>query len=78
MGSGPAAGGGQVQLLGGGQSSQGGSVSGGVSILCPLAGGMPVAFTQEDFLVYVILFRQGKQRDIDKKQDIDLQSRENF
>ena len=39
-GSGPASGGG-----GGGQSA------GGVSILRPLAGGMPLAFTQEDFLV---------------------------
>ena len=54
-GSGPAGrgGGGQVK----GQSSQGGggqvqSAGGGeVSILCPLAGGMPLAFTQEDFLV---------------------------
>ena len=39
---------------GGVRSSQGGSVQpgvGGVSILHPLAGGMPLAFTQEDFLV---------------------------
>ena len=43
-------GGGQVQPPGGGG---GGSVSRGgrVSILRPLAGGMPLAFTQEDFLV---------------------------
>ena len=40
-GSGPA-GGGQVQPAGG-----------GVSILHPLVGGMPLAFTQEDFLVYL-------------------------
>ena len=63
-GSGPAAGGesgpaggGQVQLPGGVRSScrRGGSgpAGGGVSILCPLAGGMPLAFTQEDFLVSV-------------------------
>ena len=45
-GSGPARGG-QVQL-GGVRSSQ----QGGVSILRPLAGGMPLAFTQEDFLVF--------------------------
>ena len=50
-------GGGQVQLVGGwsGQSAdgRGGQVQpgGGVSILRPLAGGMPLAFTQEDFLV---------------------------
>ena len=57
-------GGDQVQPVGGGQVSQpmGGGVSGpaggggvsqqgGVSILHPLAGGMPLAFTQEDFLV---------------------------
>ena len=52
-------GGGQVQLAGGVRSSwRGGSVqlgggqsAGGVSILRPLAGGMPLAFTQEDFLV---------------------------
>ena len=43
-GSGPAGRGGQVHL-GGGQSV------GGVSILRPLAGSMPLAFTQEDFLV---------------------------
>ena len=36
------------QLTGGGQVQPGG---GGVSILRPLAGGMPLAFTQEDFLV---------------------------
>ena len=57
----PAGRGGSVQLVGGvrsvhpggGQSSWGGgqSVGGGVSILRPLAGGMPLAFTQEDFLV---------------------------
>ena len=59
----PGGGGGQVQLLGGGQVSlaRGGQVQlprggsgptgGGVSILRPLAGGMPLAFTQEDFLV---------------------------
>ena len=50
-GSGPAAGGvrsrgGQVQPAGGGQVQPG-----GVSILRPLAGGMPLAFTQKDFLV---------------------------
>ena len=39
-------GGGQVQLREGVRSSRG-----GVSILRPLAGGMPLAFTQEDFLV---------------------------
>ena len=55
-------GGGSVQPAGGvspaggvGQStSRGGSVQsvgGVVSILCPLAGSMPLAFTQEDFLV---------------------------
>ena len=43
-------GGGQVQPAGGVRSScQGGG--GGSSILHPLAGGMPLAFTQEDFLV---------------------------
>ena len=52
----PGGGVGQVQLPGGVRSSRGGggSVSrggGGVSILRPLAGGMPLAFTQEDFLV---------------------------
>ena len=41
--------GGQVQL-GGGQSVSGGE---GVSILRPLAGGMPLAFTQEDCLVEI-------------------------
>ena len=45
-----------VQLAGGGGSVQpagGGSVQleGGVSILRPLADSMPLAFTQEDFLV---------------------------
>ena len=64
-GSGPASGGGQVQLAGGGVGQVqpgGGQVQlaggrgqsaggGGVSILRPLAGGMPLAFTQEDFLV---------------------------
>ena len=59
-GSGPAGeGGGQVQLAGGGVrfSWGGGSVSGGggVSILRPLAGGMPLAFTQEDFLVFLLI-----------------------
>ena len=45
--SGPGAGGGGSGPAGGGvRSSQG-----GVSILRPLAGGMPLAFTQEDFLV---------------------------
>ena len=44
--SGPVAGGGSVQPGGGGQSA-----GGGVSILRPLASGMPLAFTQEDFLV---------------------------
>ena len=38
--------GGQVQLGGGS-----GPAGGGVSILRPLVGGMPLAFTQEDFLV---------------------------
>ena len=44
--------GGRGQPGGGGQL--GGSVQpgGGVSILRPLAGGMPLAFTQEDFLVF--------------------------
>ena len=52
-------GGGQVRVQpGGGQVSRGwggGSVqpAGGVSILRPLTGGMPLAFTQEDFLVSV-------------------------
>ena len=55
----PHLGGGQVSPAGGGGSGQssrwgggGGSVqpAGGVSILSPLAGGMPLAFTQEDFL----------------------------
>ena len=55
----PVGGGGvQVQLVGGVRSSQQGGVRssrwGGVSILRPLAGGMPLAFTQEDFLVLVI------------------------
>ena len=46
-GSGPASGGGgQVQPAGGD----------GVSILHPLAGGMPLAFTQEDFLVLTMRF----------------------
>ena len=54
-------GGGQVQLAGGGQVQPGGASGpaggggqlqpGGVMILRPLAGGMPLAFTQEDFLV---------------------------
>ena len=41
-------------IRGGGSVQPGGGVSqrgGGVSILRPLAGGMPLAFTQEDFLV---------------------------
>ena len=53
----PARGGGQIHL-GGSQSSWGGSVqpaegsvSGGVSILHPLAGSMSLVFMQEDFLV---------------------------
>ena len=37
--------------MGGCQHLAGG---GGVSILCRLAGGMPLAFTQEDFLVVVV------------------------
>ena len=45
-------GGGQVQPAGGGVSQRGH----GVSILCPLAGGMPLAFTQEVFLVLKIFF----------------------
>ena len=45
------AGGGQVSPVGGGGGS-GQSADGGVSILHPLAGGMPLAFTQEDFLVF--------------------------
>ena len=55
-------GGDQVSQGGSGQSPAGGGLSpadrgggqsagGGVSILRPLAGGMPLAFTQEDFLV---------------------------
>ena len=46
---------GQVQPAGGVRSSWQGGVSqpGGVSILRPLAGGMPLAFTQEVFLVYL-------------------------
>ena len=39
-----------IQPVGSGQRS---IQPGGVSILCPLAGGMPLAFTQEDFLVHV-------------------------
>ena len=53
-GSGPARGGvsGPAGEGGGSGPARGGSVSeGGVSILRPLAGGMPLAFTQEDFLV---------------------------
>ena len=42
---------GQVQPAGGGQSA------GGVSILRPLAGGMPLAFTQEVFLVSLITWK---------------------
>ena len=42
----PARGGSGPAGWGGVRSSQG-----GVSILCPLVGGMPLAFTQEDFLV---------------------------
>ena len=41
-----AGGGGGVSQRGGGGPAGGG----GVSILRPLAGGMPLAFTQEDFL----------------------------
>ena len=41
--------GGQVQPAGGGQVQ----LAGGVSILRPLAGAMPLAFTQEDFLVSI-------------------------
>ena len=59
--------GGQVQLPGEGQSVGGvrsqlvggrgsGPAAGGVSILRPLAGGMPLAFTQEDFLVNITIF----------------------
>ena len=68
-GAGPAVGGvrsscrgGQVQLPGGVRSScwGGGSVQlGGVSILYPLAGGMPLAFTQEDFLVFECIFKEA-------------------
>ena len=46
-------GGGQVQLAGWGQVQLAG---GGVSILGPLVGGMPLAFTQEDFLVVMYVF----------------------
>ena len=52
-GSGPAAGG-QVQPGGGS-----GPAGGGVSILRPLAGGMPLAFTQEDFLVAYVFGVRG-------------------
>ena len=52
----PSRGGGQVSPAGGGVRSvqPGGGVrsAGGVSILRPIAGGMPLAFTQEDFLVF--------------------------
>ena len=44
-------GGGQVSPAGGG--GQVSPAGGGVSILRPLAGGMPLAFTQEDFLVNI-------------------------
>ena len=51
-GSGPASRGGQVQLAGEGvRSSQWGGEG---QHLVPLAGGMPLAFTQEDFLVVEI------------------------
>ena len=49
----------QVQLVGGsGPAGEGGGQSAGrgVSILRPLAGGMPLAFTQEDFLVLSLFF----------------------
>ena len=64
-GSGPAARGGSGPAAGGGSVWRGGGQSGGVSILCPLAGGMPLAFTQEDFLVlreclYVIRMQKTK------------------
>ena len=51
-GSGPAGVGGS-DPAGGGQVQPGGSgpAGGGVSILRPLAGGMPLAFMQEDLLV---------------------------
>ena len=45
----PGGGGGPGPAGGGGQVQRGG---GGVSILRPLAGGMPLPFTQEVFLVY--------------------------
>ena len=48
-GSGPAGGGGGVS--GPARGGSGPAGGGGVSILRPLAGGMPLAFTQEDFLV---------------------------
>ena len=59
-------GGGQVSPAGGGSVQRGGGVSPagrggvsqwgrGVSILRPLAGSMPLAFTQEDFLVLKML-----------------------
>ena len=62
-GSGPARGVGQVQPGGGQVQPGGGQVQlgggqvqpGGVSILRPLVGGMPLAFTQEDFLVWGVL-----------------------
>ena len=49
----PAGGGGQVSPAGGGSVQPGGvsPAGGGVSIFRPLAGSMPLAFTQEDFLV---------------------------
>ena len=62
-GSGPASWGGVRSNWPGGvrSSQQGGGVrssqrGGGVSILRPLAGGMPLAFTQEDFLVYLCVW----------------------
>ena len=51
---------------GGVRSSQRGA-GGGVSILRPLAGGMPLAFTQEDFLVTFILGFSQIQRKLKRK-----------
>ena len=52
-------------------SGQSADEGGGVSILRPLAGGMPLAFTQEDFLVRMHEFTTAQK---DKKLDVNLKS----
>ena len=47
-------GGGSGRSADGGRGGEGPAGRGGVSILRPLAGGMPLAFTQEDFLVLLL------------------------